>query len=188
MALFAAACDCSALSLRLVVSWPSADSQTIRRDSGWRRGGRTPRPRAISNPDKPGHKRDGPSFLSRAGQTGRLFALPARLYRRAGRVSLNISEMRSCLRKVSLRSAATVTSAGVVFDPVSARSWVGLYAVMAVMVTSGSVGFGSVILVRRLLASCCSASTPPTRRTRAVRSGKMPTTSVRRRISRFSRP
>ena len=45
-----------------------------------------------------------------------------------------------------------VTSAGVVFKPVSARSCFGLYAVMAVMVTSSSVGFWFVILVRRLLA------------------------------------
>ena len=57
---------------------------------------------------------------------------------------------------------------------------------MAVMVTSGSVGFGSVILVRRLLArmsrpmwrrisvhsSCCSAKMAPRRRTSALRSGK----------------
>src|SRR4249919_3316284 len=49
-------------------------------------------------------------------------------------------------------SHGAVTSAGVVFDAVSARSWVGLYAVMAVMVTSWSVGFGSVILAWRLLA------------------------------------
>jgi hypothetical protein len=60
---------------------------------------------------------------------------------------------------------------------------------MAVMVTSLSIGFSLVILVSRLLArmsrpmsrrisvhsSCCSASTAPTRRTGAVRSGKMPT-------------
>jgi hypothetical protein len=50
------------------------------------------------------------------------------------------------------RYAVRVTSAGVVFKPVSARSCFGLYAVMAVMVTSSSVGFWFVILVRRLLA------------------------------------
>ncbi len=36
-------------------------------------------------------------------------------------------------------------------------------------------------------SSCCSASTAPTRRMMLVRSGKMPTTSVRRRISRLRR-
>jgi hypothetical protein len=42
---------------------------------------------------------------------------------------------------------------------------------------------------RRISAhsSCCSARTAPTRRIRASRPGKMPTTSVRRRISRLSR-
>lgn len=36
-------------------------------------------------------------------------------------------------------------------------------------------------------SSCCSVSTAPTRRTSASRSGKIPTTSVLRRISRLSR-
>jgi hypothetical protein len=49
-------------------------------------------------------------------------------------------------------TAGRVTSAGVVFKPVSARSCFGLCAVMAVMVTSSSVEFWFVILMRRLLA------------------------------------
>ena len=36
-------------------------------------------------------------------------------------------------------------------------------------------------------SSCCSASTTPTRRPAASRLGKMPTTSVRQRISSFDR-
>jgi hypothetical protein len=69
------------------------------------------------------------------------------------------------------------------------------------MVTYSPIRFSLVILVSRLMAknveaevarcsvhsSCCSARTAPTSRAREVRSGKMPTTSVRRRISRFSR-
>ena len=52
------------------------------------------------------------------------------------------------------------------------------------IVAGGIPGESGIISTR---TSCCSHSTMPTKRIAAARFGKMPTTSVRRRISLFSR-